>query len=524
MTCIDTDTSAAPRSRLRRSVQLAESLRARLVESGLRRHFHSSRADLYSWLAWIESDRGRPPFVALEWIERGRARSLVEILDDKDYRGRGVMGAAAPDPKVEALQSELNRLYRGLDSHTWAHEEVKVLDSLRQRILEVESALGEREIRRDTSRPAASAGSADEPASAAESVRVAHEMGERVLFLEYFEVDGQLGVLALRGDRLLLVRHIARTAEIAVLLRQLRTSLAGETSRAAVRCAASLPDAAAELRPSPVPERELERLYRRLLAPVLDQTGLPESLVVSPAGLLAYVPFPALQGAGGPLAERTSISLAPSLAAFRRFRELGRRPAAKAAAPALVFGHGPDLPEVEREVRSVAQRLAPPVRMALGAQATRAAFLAEAPGARLVHLASHGVFRRDHPLFSSVLLADGRVSFYDVFRMELSCDLVVLSACETGRNDEAPGEELLGLSGGFLQAGARAVLVSIWNVLDRSSALFMDRFYKELGAGQTAASALARAMRETRRQQPHPLHWAPYMLIGDPDVRIFPQR
>jgi CHAT domain-containing protein len=509
---------------LRRSVELAESLRARLVEGGLRRHFHSTRADLYGWLARIEAERGAPALAALDWVERGRARALVEILDDKDFRGQGALGASAPDPKLEALHSELNRLYRRLDSHSWAHETDKAVGDLRQRIGELESALGERELRRDTRRPDASLRDVSAPAAGAEAARVAAELGERFLFLEYFEADGQIGVLALRGDRLHLVRRLARTQEIGALLRQHRTSLAAETSLAAVRCAAEARPAAGEALSGSASERELALLYRRLLAPVLDETGLPESLVVSPAGLLAYVPFPALQGPDGPLVERTCPSLTPSVAAFRRFLELGRRPAPGAAAPALVFGHGPDLPEVRREAERVAAQLPPPVRLALGAEATRAAFLAEAPGARLLHLASHGVFRRDHPLFSSVLLADGRLSFYDVFRMQLGCDLVVLSACETGRNDEAPGEELLGLSGGFLQAGARAVVLSIWNVLDRSSALFMERFYARLAEGETAASALAGAMRELRRLLPHPLHWAPYILIGDPDVRLVPRR
>jgi CHAT domain-containing protein/tetratricopeptide (TPR) repeat protein len=507
---------------LRRSIELAESLRARLVEGGLRRHFHSTRADLYGWLAWIEVDRGGTALAALDWIERGRARSLVEILDDKDFRGQGALGSSAPEPRLESLHSELNRLYRRLDSRSWAHEEDKALGSIRRRILELEATLGEQELRRDTRRTAAGARATPEaPTAGSEGTRLAAELGERFLFLEYFEVDGVLGVVALRGKKLRFVRRLCRSAEAAPVLRRLRMSLASETNRSARRGAAlaSLAEAS-EAHSEPVPERELALLYRWLVAPVLQETGLAESTVVLPAGLLSYVPFPALQGPDGPLVEKTRLSLAPSLAAFRRFRELGRRPAPATAAPALVYGYGPDLPEVQRETERVAAQLRPPVRLALGGEATRAALLAEAPGARLVHLASHGLFRRDHPLFSSVLLADGRLSFYDVFRMGLSCDLVVLSACETGRNDEAPGEELLGLSGGFLQAGARAVVVSLWNVLDRSSALFMEHFYAHLGAGRTAAESLAEAMREVRRLRPHPLHWAPYVLVGDPEARL----
>ena len=120
----------------------------------------------------------------------------------------------------------------------------------------------------------------------------------------------------------------------------------------------------------------------------------------------------------------------------------------------------------------------------------------------------------------ALVLADGRLSFYDLFRMKLHADLVVLSACETGHSDGSPGEELLGLSGGLLMAGARAVVVSLWEVIDASSARFMELLYARLAAGMPVAEALAGAMVEMQTLAPHPAHWAPYILLGDPSVRI----
>ena len=151
-----------------------------------------------------------------------------------------------------------------------------------------------------------------------------------------------------------------------------------------------------------------------------------------------------------------------------------------------------------------------------GEAATEQAFRRHAPEADVIHLASHAVFRQDNPLFSAVRLADGWLSLYDLYGMRLRAGLVTLSACETGVGDVLAGDELVGLARGFFQAGAAAVVVSLWAVNDASTARLMRRFYAHLESGRAVAAAMRLAQIEQRRELPHPYYWAPFVVIGRP--------
>ncbi len=118
-------------------------------------------------------------------------------------------------------------------------------------------------------------------------------------------------------------------------------------------------------------------------------------------------------------------------------------------------------------------------------------------------------------MFSGVRLGDGYLSLYDLYSFRLPVDLLTLSGCATGLNVVAAGDELIGLARGLLYAGARTLLLSLWDVHDRSTAEFMRSFYAHAHNGMVdKASALRAAMLETRGQYPHPFHWAPFILLG----------
>jgi CHAT domain-containing protein len=103
--------------------------------------------------------------------------------------------------------------------------------------------------------------------------------------------------------------------------------------------------------------------------------------------------------------------------------------------------------------------------------------------------------------------------------LDLRADLVTLSGCSTGLNAVVGGDELLGLTRGLLHAGARAVLLSLWDVQDGSTADYMSTFYQRLSAGETAATASRDALRSLRNKYEHPYYWAPFCLVGDWNVR-----
>jgi CHAT domain-containing protein len=131
-----------------------------------------------------------------------------------------------------------------------------------------------------------------------------------------------------------------------------------------------------------------------------------------------------------------------------------------------------------------------------------------------VHIATHGYFRQDNPMFSSIRLGDSYLSLYDLYHYKLPAELVVLSGCATGRNTVTPGEELMGLVRGLLQAGAQSLMLSLWDVHDASTRDFMIAFYSRLVQGMSKPLALQAAMAELRESHPHPYYWAPFALIG----------
>jgi CHAT domain-containing protein len=224
------------------------------------------------------------------------------------------------------------------------------------------------------------------------------------------------------------------------------------------------------------------------------------------------VPFHALHHGDVALVDRFAISYAPSA----RVHHLCARRPRVSTDHSLVLGSGDMLtPHISREVTQVASVL-PNVQVEMAGEATAARLRSEAAAtARFVHIATHGFFRRERPMMSSIRLSDGDLTVADVYQLRFSADLVTLSGCGTGLNVVAGGDELVGLTRGFLHAGARAVMVSLWDVNDESASEFMLEFYRRLVSGQSPASALASAMREARRARLHPYYWAPFGLVGD---------
>ena len=101
-----------------------------------------------------------------------------------------------------------------------------------------------------------------------------------------------------------------------------------------------------------------------------------------------------------------------------------------------------------------------------------------------------------------------------IYQLHLKSRLVTLSGCETGTSEVTAGDDLVGLTRGFLYAGASSLLVSLWRVFDASTATFMKHFYSQLSSGSALSDAWCHAVLETKREWPHPYHWAPFVLIG----------
>jgi CHAT domain-containing protein len=253
----------------------------------------------------------------------------------------------------------------------------------------------------------------------------------------------------------------------------------------------------------------LGELYNELVAPVRAQLGAGH-LVVVPHGLLHYLPFHALHDGEKFLMDSYTISYAPSAAVYA----LCHRPSEGSGGGSLVLGL-PDAqaPLIQEEVEAV-HRILPHSELFLSEEANHELLYRKAPPSKLIHIATHGNFRPDNPMFSGIRLGDGYLHLYEMYQMQLSADLLTLSGCATGLNVIAAGDELLGLIRGALYAGARSLLLTLWDVNDRSTAQFMTSFYRRLQRSGNKAAALAEAAKEVREQHPHPYYWAPFVLVG----------
>lgn len=173
---------------------------------------------------------------------------------------------------------------------------------------------------------------------------------------------------------------------------------------------------------------------------------------------------------------------------------------------------------VSEEVESLARLFHNP-RVLSGEDATVSAVKSFSAEAGILHLACHGQFRPDNPRFSSLKLADGHLTVHDAATLDLrGCRLVTLSACETGVNLVAPGEELIGLARGFFAAGAPSLLLSLWTVDDATTARLMTDFYAHLHAQGDSdinpAASLRAAQLRLLETHPHPFFWSPFVLVG----------
>ena len=146
---------------------------------------------------------------------------------------------------------------------------------------------------------------------------------------------------------------------------------------------------------------------------------------------------------------------------------------------------------------------------------------------RVVHFATHGLLNTQHPELSGLVLSlvdergqpqDGFLRLHEVYSLKLNADLVVLSGCETALGKEIRGEGLIGLTRGFMYAGAPRVIASLWNVNDRATARLMKHFYQRmLGQGMRPAAALREAQVAMWKEQPDavPHLWAAFVLQGE---------
>jgi tetratricopeptide (TPR) repeat protein len=501
-----------------------ENLRGRLMIE-FRADFLDDKQEVYEDMVALHVQQGKPD-EALRFTERAKSRALFDLLAHRlDLR----LAALDPDDRALAeelsrLRAERDRLYRRWESE--ANEEMRVRgdphyeDAFRHvqsDVLEIEkriTGIWHKLLIRN-------AGYARQASIWQVRTEVVQPyLGKETLLLEYYFSRGELLLFLVDCQA---VRVVRLSAELPKIMRL--QQLLGLNWKAAAS-GMGLPVSDLERNARGI----LRQLYGLLLEAVREQLEAYSELIFVPHGNLHYLPFHALHNGERYLIETHSVSYLPAASLLRYCREV--QPASQGA---LVVGDSYQgrLQYTLKEAELIASMWQ--ARLLTGDQATRDAIQQAAPGCRLVHLASHGDFRSDNPLFSGLAFSDGAqpsgrtLTTLDIFNMRLNASLVTLSACQTGRSVIGGGDELLGLLRAFLYAGAQSLLLSQWAVDDRSTALLMEIFYQGLQSGASKGEALRRAQcaflaRAPQEQEQrsaayaHPYYWAPFFLVGDPGM------
>ncbi|MBI2833357.1 MAG: CHAT domain-containing protein, partial [Acidobacteria bacterium] len=285
------------------------------------------------------------------------------------------------------------------------------------------------------------------------------------------------------------------------------------------------------------------RLYDLLIAPVSHHLIGRSALIIVPDGPLWNIPFRALRTPSNQyLVESHAISVAPSLTVLRSLgekRSSGRR--AREATTLLAFGNPspdrgaspsagaalPPLMEAERQVRAIARLYGSAAKIYVRAEARETLAKAEAARFDVLQFAAHGILDDASPMYSRLVLAapprggavdDGLLEAWEMMRLDLDADLVVLSACETARGRVAAGEGVIGMTWALFVAGATSVVVSHWKVDASSTTDLMVELHRQIRRAKSSkAEALRRAsllLLQSERYR-HPYYWAPFVLVGD---------
>ncbi|HSE37585.1 MAG TPA: tetratricopeptide repeat protein [Blastocatellia bacterium] len=546
------------------ALTIINTLRTKVASRDLRASYFASVQDLYKLHIdlLMRLHRRQPTagfdVAALETYEQARARSLIDVLAEASADIRQGVDPGLRE-RERSLQQMLNvaadrrmRLFGGQHTEKAAAEVQGKIEELLTQLFAVEAEL-------KASSPRYAALTQPAPLHLAEIQTAVTD--DATLLLEYSlgEQRSYLWVVTATSfssyelpSRATIEAAARRCYELLTARNRYVKFETADEKRERVRQAdAEYPQAATAL-------------SQMLLGPVAAQLGRKRLLVV-PDGALEYLPFAALTVPGQtsfvPLMvhhEVTSIPSASTLAVLRREIQ-GRAAAAKVVAVFAdpVFDktdervkgdvsrnagghHGASasgaealarLPYTRQEAEAILA-LAPATgrKAALGFEANRAAAMSEELSKyRLIHFATHSFLDSMHPELSSIALSmldrqgkpqDGFLRAHEVFNLRLGAELVVLSGCRTGLGKEVKGEGLYGMTRGFMYAGSKRVMVSLWDVQDQATARLMSDFYRELlGSKRPSASAALRAAqiaiwREGRWQAPY--YWAGFVLQGEP--------
>jgi CHAT domain-containing protein len=485
----------------RRAREAIEHVRGKLRGEELKIAFFQNKLEVYENLVDLCLRRPDSFEEAFGYIEQAKSRALMDLLS------QSVHVATAADPgqselvrSIRNFREELNWYYNLIEREQLRPEE-RSQERIKQ--LEQQARASEadllRALKEATVAEAHQVGLEVASTTSLEQIRAA--LPADTALVEYFRIQDRTLACVLTRDHLHMV-PVTVHSRIQKLLQLLQLQMSKFRLHPQYLATFSEPLLFST-------EAHLKNLYQELLAPIRELLE-GQHLVFVPHGLLHYVPFHALHDGTSYLVDRYSISYAPSASVYA----VCQTKPVNGSGDSLVLGV-PDAqaPSIRIEVEALSKIL-PNAKLFVGEAATEDVLRTYGRSSRLVHIATHGYFRQDNPMFSSIRLGGSHLSLYDISHLQLPAELIVLSGCATGLNVVTPGDELMGLVRGLLQAGAQSLILSLWDVHDESTKEFMIGFYTRLQKDRCKAQAMQATMLELRERYPHPYHWAPFSLIG----------
>jgi len=542
------------------SLQIIESLRTKIASPELRASYFATVQDYYQFyidlLMQLHKTNPKSGYdtKAFEASERSRARSLLELLQEANA---DIRQGVAPEllQRERSLQQQLDALEKqrievlNRPNHTPAQK--AELEQQRQNLLTQYQDI-QAQIRATSPRYAAL--TQPQPLTLAQIQQ--QIVDENTILLQYSLGKDRSYLWAVTKTSITSY-ELPKAADIEIIAKNFRTAVTAPSSRDNPNQVAKANDAISQI----------------ILQPVAAQLGQKRLLIVGD-GVLNYLPFAALSlpGKSGenrnpPLIVDHEIVLLPSASTLGILRQNynDRQPpnrtlailadpvfsgnderiknyssattqqAVESANPGLSRSRGDNNAQFDRlkftrQEAEIVQALvsANSITQSLDFAASRAT--ATSPNLsqyKIIHFATHGFANSDHPELSGIVMSlvdekgnplNGFLRLTDIFNLKLAADLVVLSACQTGLGQNIQGEGLVGLTRGFMYAGAQRVVVSLWTVDDEGTATLMSSFYQGmLQKGLTPAAALRAAQLEMLKQEnwKSPYYWAAFTLQGE---------
>lgn len=498
----------------RQAVAAVERVRENFGSTFLRASYATDKAEAYSDLTDILLRLGRTD-EALQTVDAARSRALLEHM-------AATSSETTPGDSTISSLTESEALLRRIDtlsSHLDALEEGPVGKRDQAGINSFAAKLTD--ARTSYERLLVGVGERDTEGSALlggrkfDTRKLKRAIGPKEALLEYWVSPTRLIVFVVAHNE----------------IRSLATAVRREDLTRRIRLARDLVGAGD--RPAGDETEVMTGLHQLLIGPV-ERAGLlrgVDRLVLIPHSALAYLPFAALRNGATNryLMESYSLVSLPSAASFVILRTNSALAInLRTASRSTVFAPFPrTLPGSVREAHSFLAAF-PGAESEEGAQATERRLRDALSRDGVVHVAGHGIMNPRNPMFSRIEMApgsgtptdDGRLEVHELLAMRIRAPLLFLSGCETGlgpawSTEFAHGEDYATLAQGFLYAGARSVISTLWQIEDESAAVLTDRFYAHLGV-MAAPEALAAAQREVLHDPRYraPYHWAGYTLTG----------